>query len=42
MEFYGIKAIGLENKYAVQLGGGLHCVTNDIYREDVHGFGKIL
>ena len=42
MEFYGITAIGCENKYSVQLGGGVHCVTNDIHREDTHGFGNII
>lgn len=42
MEFYGIKAIGLENKYSVQLGGEIHCVTNDIHREDIHGFENVI
>ena len=42
MEFYGITPVPMSNKYAMALGGGLHCTTNDIHREDVHGFGKIL
>ena len=42
MEFYGITPVPMSNKYTKALGGGLHCTTNDIHREDVHGFGKIL
>jgi hypothetical protein len=42
MEFYGINAIPVENKYSRVLAGGNHCTTNDIYREDTHGFGKII
>ena len=42
MEFYGITPVPLNNKYAIALGGGFYCSTNEIHREDVHGFGKIL
>ena len=41
MEFYGINPIPILNKYTRMLGGGNHCTTNDIYREDVHGFSKL-
>ncbi len=39
MELYGVQCLALENKHSAQLGGGFHCVTNDICREDVHKFG---
>lgn len=42
MEFYGINAIPIKNKYSRALAGGNHCTTNDIHREDVHGFGRII
>lgn len=42
LEFYGVKVLSLPIKHACQFDGGFHCVTNDINREDVHGFGKIL
>lgn len=42
MEFYGINAIPIVNKYSRALAGGNHCTTNDIHREDVHGFGRII
>ena len=42
MEFYGITPVPMNNKYAIALGGGFYCSTNEIHREDVHGFGKIL
>lgn len=42
MEFYGVKCLQLENKHSIQLGGGFHCVTNEINREDTYNFGQIL
>ena len=42
LEFYGVKVLPLPIKHSCQFDGGLHCVTNDMNREDAHGFGKIL
>ena len=42
MEFYGIEVIPIEHKYARPLTGGMHCSSNAVYREDEHGFGKIM
>ena len=32
----------MKNKHTKQLTGGFHCSTNEINREDVHGFARIL
>ncbi len=42
LEFYDIEVIPIEHKYARPLTGGMHCSSNDVYREDVHGFSKII
>lgn len=42
LEFYGIKVLPLTNKHTKQMAGGFHCSTNEINREDVHGFSRIL
>ena len=42
LEFYDIEVIPIEHKYAKALEGGVHCSSNDVYREDVHGFSKII
>ena len=42
LEFYGIEVIMMKNKHTKQLAGGFHCSTNEINRQDVHGFGEVL
>ena len=42
LEFYEIEVIMMRNKYTKTLAGGFHCSTNEINREDVHGFGKVI
>ncbi len=42
LEFYGVKVLPLPIKHACQFDGGFHCATNDINREDIHGFSKVL
>ena len=42
LEFYGVTPLIVTNRQMCHLGGGCHCNTNDINREDVHGFAHVL
>lgn len=42
LEFYGVEVLPLAIKHACQFDGGFHCATNDINRDDVHGFARVL
>lgn len=40
--FYGVETVPMAHTYARHIGGGFHCMSNDLVREDPSGFGKIL
>ena len=41
-DFYGVQTVPMAHTYARHVGGGFHCMTNDLVREDTYGFKKIL
>lgn len=42
LNHYGIETIPMAHTYARHIGGGFHCMSNDVVREDTYGFKKIL
>lgn len=41
-DFYGIEVLKMPHHYGRQVGGGFHCMSNDLKRKDSHGFREIL
>jgi len=42
LNFYGIETIQIKHEQGRTVGGGMHCMTNDYYREEEMDFDRIL